>query len=73
MIFRSYGVWEMVLNEFDPREQPGENKNEQVAGKDLNSTLHFWDSAWIVQILENYSLESILFIYLQNYSQELSF
>jgi len=29
---RSYGVWEMVLNEFDPREQPGENKNEQVAG-----------------------------------------
>jgi len=28
---RSYGIWEMVLNEFDPREQPGD-VNEQVAG-----------------------------------------
>jgi len=28
---RSYGVWEMVLNEFDPREQPGDKK-DQVAG-----------------------------------------
>eukprot|EP00088_Acartia_fossae_P059412 TRINITY_DN704_c0_g1_i1.p1 TRINITY_DN704_c0_g1~~TRINITY_DN704_c0_g1_i1.p1 ORF type:complete len:548 (-),score=92.20 TRINITY_DN704_c0_g1_i1:115-1758(-) len=28
---RSYGVWEMVMNEFDPREQPGD-ENEQVSG-----------------------------------------
>jgi hypothetical protein len=29
---RSFGVWEMVMNEFDPREQPGSDANEQVAG-----------------------------------------
>jgi len=29
---RSYGIWEMVLNEFDPREQPGQDENEQVSG-----------------------------------------
>jgi hypothetical protein len=29
---RSYGVWEMVLNEFDPREEPGQDDNEQVSG-----------------------------------------
>jgi len=28
---RSYGVWEMVMNEFDPREQPGA-ADEQVSG-----------------------------------------
>jgi len=28
---RSYGVWEMVMNEFDPREVPGTD-DEQVAG-----------------------------------------
>jgi len=28
---RSYGVWEMVMNEFDPREVPGQD-NEQVSG-----------------------------------------
>ena len=29
---RGYGLWEMVLNEFDPREEPGQDKNEQVSG-----------------------------------------
>jgi len=28
---RSYGVWEMVMNEFDPREKPGD-ASEQVSG-----------------------------------------
>merc|ERR1719369_1303237 len=28
---RSYGVWEMVLNEFDPREQPSKD-DEQISG-----------------------------------------
>nr|ALS04459.1 chitin deacetylase 1 [Acartia pacifica] len=29
---RSYGVWEMVMNEFDPREEPATDRNEQVSG-----------------------------------------
>jgi len=29
---RSYGVWEMIMNEFDPREEPGSDPREQVSG-----------------------------------------
>lgn len=29
---RSHEIWEMVLNEFDPREQPGKDETEQVSG-----------------------------------------
>jgi len=34
--FRSYGVWEMIVNEFDPREEPGQDLKEQVSGKILS-------------------------------------
>ena len=33
IVSRGYGLWEMVLNEFDPREEPGQDKNEQVSGE----------------------------------------
>jgi len=29
---RSHGIWEMVLNEFDPREEPGQDQHEQISG-----------------------------------------
>jgi len=29
---RPFGLWEMVLNEFDPREEPGSDDKEQIAG-----------------------------------------
>jgi hypothetical protein len=30
---RSYGLWEMVINEFDPREEPGKDLEEQISGR----------------------------------------
>merc|ERR1712071_594727 len=29
---RPFGLWEMVLHEFDPREEPGSDDKEQIAG-----------------------------------------
>ena len=39
---RSYGLWEMVINEFDPREEPGKDLEEQVSG-----TVNFFRLEWI--------------------------
>lgn len=48
---RSYGVWEMVNNEFDPRDKPGLDPQEQVSGcamLDSCSTLRSPDDVYNV-------------------------